>query len=168
MRVSRVFLSGMIGCIVAVAIMVAAARLSGSAADICTLTGAVAIGRTEALGWFVGFIVQLVIAVIAAFVYACIFEWVTRRAGPLIGLAIAVPHVVIAGLSIGFLPAAPLIAHGIAPAAAFLEYDGGWTVVGFVCAHLAFGFLVGSLYGKTRHAIPANRREWRNVATDVR
>ena len=168
MRVSRVFLSGIVGCIVAVAIMVIAARLSGSAADICTLTGAAAIGRTDALGWFVGFIVQVVVAVIAAFVYARIFEWVTRRAGALIGLAIAVPHVVIAGLSVGFLPAAPLVAHGIAPAGAFLEYEGGWAVVAFVCAHLAFGFLVGLLYGKTRHAVPVSRREWRNVASDVR
>lgn len=168
MRVSRVFLSGIVGCIVAVAIMVVAARLSGSAADICTLTGAVVIGRTDALGWFAGFIVQVVIAVIAACIYAAIFEWVTRRAGALIGVAIAVPHVVIAGLSIGFLPAAPLIAHGIAPASAFLEYDGGWIVVAFVCAHLVFGFLVGSLYGRTRHAVPANRREWRNVAIDLR
>jgi uncharacterized membrane protein len=168
MRISRVLLSGVVGCIVAVAIMVLAARLSGSAVDICTLTGALVIGRTDALGWAVGFIVQLTIAVIAAFVYAGIFEWVTRRAGALIGLAIAVPHVVIAGLSIGFVPAAPLIAHNVAPAGAFLEYEGGPAIVAFVCAHLAFGAVVGSLYGKTRHTIPANRREWRNVASDVR
>jgi uncharacterized membrane protein len=157
MRSRRLILSGIVGCIVVVAIVAAAERLSGSSADICSMAGALVIGRTDALGWLIGFIVQSVIAVIAAFVYGAIFEQVTRHAGAMIGLAIAIPHAIIAGLGVGFIPADPLLARNLAPPGAFLEYEGVWAALAFVCAHLVFGIVVGSLYGRTRHTIPTTR-----------
>jgi hypothetical protein len=167
MRSRRAIFAGIVGCIVVVTIVAAAERLSGSGADICSMSGALVIGRTDALGWVVGFVVQSVIAVIAAFVYGAIFEWVTRHAGAIIGLAIAIPHVIIAGLGVGFIPADPLLARNLAPPGAFLEYEGSWAVLAFVCAHLLFGVVVGSLYGKTRHTIPTSRVRLQRVEEQV-
>ena len=160
MRTRRTILAGIVGCVVTVSIIGLATRVSSSSGDICALVGALVTGRTDMLGWLAGFVVQLVVGVIAAFVYAAIFEWVTRRAGIVLGLAIAVPHMVIAGLSVGFLPGDALIASGLLPVGAFFEYAGGWVVIAFVCAHLAFGAVVGTLYGRPRHEIPPTGRGW--------
>jgi hypothetical protein len=119
------------------------------------------------MGWLAGFVAQLIVAVIAAIVYAAIFEWVTRRAGFWIGVAIAVPHLVIAGLIVGFLPADPLIAAGLRAPGAFFEYEGVWAVIAFICAHLAFGAVVGTIYGATRHPATAAPRIWLDVTGDA-
>jgi uncharacterized membrane protein len=168
MRIRRLIFSGIVGGIVAVAIIVVTERLAGSTIDICTIAGVLVTGRTDPAGWLVGFVVQLVIAVIAAFVYAALFEWVTRRPGSLVGLAIAIPHTIVAGLSVGFLPGDSLLARDVPPSGAFLEYEGWWAVLAFVGAHLVFGVLIGLMYGKTRHAIPSTRRLWLDVSRSAR
>ena len=163
LRVGRAVAAGIAGGILVVAAVRVAGWLVASDADLCTLGGAVLLGRTDAVGWLVGAAAQLLIAIIAALVYALVFECVTRRAGALIGLAIAVPHVVIAGLAVGFVPAARMLELGIGPPGAFLEYRGGWVVATFVLAHLAFGTIVGAWYGTTRHSDGRERRQWRDV-----
>src|SRR5665213_400407 len=160
LRVGRAVAAGIAGGILVVAAVRVAGWLVASDADLCTLGGAVLLGRTDAVGWLVGAAAQLLIAIIAALVYALVFECVTRRAGALIGLAIAVPHVVIAGLAVGFVPAARMLELGIGPPGAFLEYRGGWVVATFVLAHLAFGTIVGAWYGTTRHGDGRERRQW--------
>jgi hypothetical protein len=131
--------------------------ITGANSDLCMFTGVVLTGRLDAIGWLAGAAAQLAIAIIAAIVYALIFELVTRRAGPLIGLAIAVPHAIVAGLAMGFVPASRLIDSGIGPPGAFMEFRGPWVIVTFVLAHLAFGALVGKLYGSAHHAPAAAR-----------
>lgn len=163
-RVGRAETAGIAGGILVVVVVRVAGWLVESDADLCTLGGAVLLRRTDAVGWLAGAVAQLLIAIVAALVYALVFEWVTRRAGALIGLAIAVPHVVIAGLAVGFIPAARMLDLGIGPPGAFLEYRGGWVVAAFVLAHLAFGTIVGAWYGKTRHADLRERQEWRDVS----
>ena len=163
LRVGRAVAAGIAGGILVVAAVRVAGWLVASDADLCTLGGAVLLGRTDAIGWLVGAAAQLLIAIIAALVYALVFECVTRRAGALIGLAIAVPHVVIAGLAVGFVPVARMLDLGMGPPGAFLEYRGGWVVATFVLAHLAFGTIVGAWYGTTRHSDGRERRQWRDV-----
>lgn len=162
-RVGRAVAAGIAGGILVVAAVRIAGWLVASDADLCTLGGAVLLGRTDAIGWLVGAAAQLLIAIVAALVYALVFECVTRRAGALIGLAIAVPHVVIAGLAVGFVPAARMLDLGMGPPGAFLEYRGGWVIATFVLAHLAFGTIVGAWYGTTRHSDGRERRQWRDV-----
>ena len=106
--------------------------ITGANSDLCSLGGVILTGRLDAIGWLAGAAAQLVVAIVAAIVYAVIFEFVTRRAGPLIGLAIAVPHVIVAGLAMGFIPAFPLIDAGIGPPGAFMEYRGRWVIATFV------------------------------------
>jgi hypothetical protein len=165
-RVRRSVAAGIAGGILVVAAVRVAGWLVASEADLCTLAGAVLLGRIDAVGWLVGAAAQLVIAIVAALVYALVFEWVTRRAGALIGLAIGLPHVVIAGLAMGFIPAERMLDLGIGPPGAFLEYRGGWVAAAFVLAHLAFGAIVGTWYGKTRYTDPRERQPWREVIAE--
>jgi len=163
MNISRALWAGIIGCIVVVTVVRVAGWLTGGDADLCAIGGVALTGRQHALAWVVGAVAQLLIAGIAAFVYAAIFELVTRRATGLLGLAIAVPHVIVAGLAIGFLPVARLLDAGIGPPGAFMEYRGAWVITAFVLAHLAFGALVGKLYGKTKHTTSTVGYGWQDI-----
>jgi hypothetical protein len=164
MKLGRAIGAGIVGGIIVVAAIGVAGWITRANADLCRLGGVILTGRLDAVGWFAGAAAQLVIAIIAAIIYASIFEWVTRRAGSLIGLAIAVPHVIVAGLAIGFVPAWRLIDAGIGPPGAFMEYRGPWVLVSFVLAHLVFGTLVGKLYGRAQHAPATAGYRWREIS----
>jgi hypothetical protein len=163
MKTGRAITAGIVGGIVVVIALIAVGWITGASSDLCRLGGVILTGRLDVVGWLAGALAQLVIAIIAAIVYAVIFEFVTRRADPLIGLAVAVPHVIVAGLAMGFLPAAPLIDAGIGPPGAFMEYRGPWVIVTFVLAHLAFGAIVGKLYGSARHSPVAASYRWTEI-----
>jgi hypothetical protein len=154
---------GIAGGIVVVVAMCVIAWYTGTYSDLCTLGGVILTERVDAIGWLAGAAAQLVIAIVAAIVYAAIFELVTRRAGPLIGLAIAVPHVIVAGLAMGFVPATRLINAGIGPPGAFMEFCGPWVIATFVLAHLSFGTLVGKLYGNAHHAPASVHYRWKEI-----
>ncbi len=164
MKLSRAILAAILGCIVVLLVVWLAGRLTNADSDLSALAGAVVTAGNDPAAWLVGLAIQIVIAMLAALVYAALFEGVTRRAGALVGLAIAVPHAVIAGLVVGFLPAAPLAGAGIMPPGAFLEYRGLWCVAGFVAAHLAFGAILGAVYGATRHTSEVAPVRWREIA----
>lgn len=163
MKLGRAIVAGIAGGIVVVTAMSVSGWITDANADLCRLGGVVLTGRLDAIGWLAGAAAQLAVAIIAAIVYAAIFELVTRRAGPLVGLAIAVPHVIVAGLAMGFVPASRLIEAGIGPPGAFMEYRGAWVIATFVLAHLAFGALVGSLYGLAQHAPAAGSYRWKEI-----
>jgi hypothetical protein len=163
MKLGRAISAGIAGGIVVVTAMCVIGWITGAHADLCRLGGVILTGRLDAIGWLTGAATQLVVAIIAAIVYAAIFELVTRRAGALLGLAIAVPHVIVAGLAIGFVPASRLIDAGIGPPGAFMEYRGAWVVATFVLAHLAFGALVGRLYGNAQHAPEKASYRWKEI-----
>jgi hypothetical protein len=162
-KTGRAIRAGIEGAIVVVTALILVGWISGASSDLCRLGGVILMGRLDVVGWLAGAAAQLVIAIIAAIIYAAIFEFVTRRAGPLIGLAIAVPHVIVAGLAVGFIPAAPLIDAGIGPPGAFMEFRGPWVVVTFVLAHLAFGALVGKLYGRAHHSPVRSSYRWTEI-----
>jgi hypothetical protein len=164
MKLGRAIGAGIAGGIIVVAAIDIVGWITGANSDLCRLGGVILTGRMDAVGWLAGAVAQLVIAIIAAIVYAAIFELVTRRAGPLIGLAVAVPHVIVAGLAIGFVPAWRLIDAAIGPPGAFMEYRGPWVVVTFVLAHLVFGALVGKLYGGAQHAPATASYRWREIS----
>jgi hypothetical protein len=163
MKVWRAIGAGLAGGVLVIVIVRAFAWASGAHADLCLLLGSALTGDTDSTAWIVGGVGQLVIAAVAAIIYAAIFEWVTNRAGAVIGVLIAIPHVVVAGLSIGFLPGARLLDAGITPPGAFMAYRGAVVLVGFVFAHLVFGAVMGLSYGRTRHVIRAAGPVWREV-----
>jgi magnesium-transporting ATPase (P-type) len=164
MKLERVISAGIIGCVVVLALVWLAGYFAGADADLVALTAATVFGRVAAGTWIAGFAIQLVLAFVASAVYAALFEWVTLRSGLLIGLVIGIPHAVVAGLAVGFLPGDRLLGAGIAPPGAFFEYRGVWCLVAFIAAHLIFGCIVGAMYGATRHAAPTVRRTWTEVA----
>lgn len=163
MKVSRAIVSGVIGGVLVIAILFAAGLASRQDADLCALLGNSLTGATGALPWTIGLAAQLAVAIAAALLYAIIFEWVTRRAGVVVGLAIALAHTIIAGLAVGFLPAAHLLSRGVSPPGAFLEYRGFIVAGAFVAAHLLFGVIVGGAYGAPRHSIPRTAAVWHDV-----
>jgi hypothetical protein len=165
-RLGRAISAGIAAGIVVVVAMYVVGWITGTNADLCGLGGVILTGRLDAIGWLAGAAAQLAVAIVAAIVYAAIFELVTRRAGPLIGLAIAVPHVIVAGLAMGFVPAWRLIDAGIGPPGAFMEFCGPWVLATFVLAHLAFGALVGKLYGNAHHTPAAARYRWKEIAAE--
>jgi len=163
MKIPRAVAAGVLGTVVVIAVVWLGGLASRQDADICALLGASVTEVRDAWTWVLGLALQLVIGIVAAIVYAAIFEWVTRRAGVLVGFIVAVGHAVIAGLAVGFLPAARLIEAATTPPGAFMEYRGPLVVVAFVIAHLAFGTIIGLLYGRPRHAVVARRVVWHEV-----
>jgi len=167
MNVRRTILAGTVGFVIVVTVIALTGEVVGSDGDICALAGTVLTGQRDALGLAVGFAANLVVALVAAFVYAAVFEWVTRRAGAIVGFLLAIPHMMLAGLVVGFLPAGGLERYGLTPPGGFLEYRGGWVVAAFVIAHLAFGVVVGALYGDTCHRVPSARPVWRDISSEA-
>jgi hypothetical protein len=161
MKLGRAVMAGCVGGALALLIIDIASWTWNADADLCAWFGVMIVGDRPG-GWVAGCIAQLGIAIIAALFYAAVFEFVTCRAGAILGLVIAVPHVIIAGLAVGFIPV-PHAARDFGPPGAFLEYRGIWIVIAFIVAHLVFGAVVGALYGQTRRAVPATRRVWRDV-----
>jgi hypothetical protein len=163
MKLLRTLVIGLLGAVLAVGVERAAGLIAGRDADLCVLVGAVLTGRATAGTTILGCIGQLIVAVISAFVYAFIFEHVTRRAGAVIGFIIGLGHVVIAGLMVGFMPGERLMAAGVLPPGAFMEYRGSIVLVGFLLAHAAFGTFVGATYGETTHAASPPAPRWREL-----
>lgn len=163
MKPARAIAAGILGTVVVIVVVRVGGLVAGYDADLCALLGASILEDRGIWPWLLGAALQLVIGVVAAIVYAVIFERVTRRAGGIVGFIVALGHAVIAGLAIGFLPAARLIQASTAPPGAFMEYRGVIVVAAFVIAHLAFGTIVGLLYGRPRHALIAPRVVWHEV-----
>jgi hypothetical protein len=88
-----------------------------------------------------GFLIHVAIGFAFAVIYAMAFETL-RRSGARWGLALAVPHVLVAGLLLVALP----WVHPMIPAPI-----GARAAISFVVQHLAFGAILGALY-KPRQA----------------
>jgi hypothetical protein len=166
MKIGRAIVAGIVGGIVVIVAMIVVGVVAGTDADLCALAGAVITGREDAAAWVIGCASQMVVAVIAALVYAAVFEWIVRRAGAVIGVAIALAHGVVAGIAVGFLPISGMVNAGMSPPGAFLEYRGWPVIVTFVLAHLAFGAIVGARYGETLHRVASGRATWHDVTTE--
>jgi len=161
MKLERTLVIGMLGTLLAVAIERLAGLIAGRDADLCLLVGAVLTGSVTTTAIVLGCIAQLIVAVISAYVYALIFEFVTRRAGAIVGFLVGIGHVIVAGLVVGFMPGQRLLDAGVMPPGAFMEYRGAVVLAGFLLAHLAFGTFVGATYGPTLHAASPPAPRWR-------
>jgi hypothetical protein len=161
MKLGRTLLIGVLGTLLAVGIERLAGIIAGRDADLCLLVGAVLSGTVTTGAIALGCVAQLVVAVVSAYIYAFIFEFVTRRAGAVIGFLIGIGHVVIAGLVVGFMPGERLLAADVMPPGAFMEYRGAIVLAGFLLAHLVFGTFVGATYGTVLHSASPPSPRWR-------
>ncbi|MCA1604127.1 MAG: hypothetical protein LC775_01255, partial [Acidobacteria bacterium] len=88
-----------------------------------------------------------------ALIYALGFEYVTHRAGVLIGLGFAVIHIIIGGIVMGMMPMMhPMIPEQMPPPGAFMSGMGAMGAGLFVLEHLIYGAIVGAMYAPvSRH-----------------
>ena len=163
MKLTRTLVIGVLGAIIAVAIERLSGWIAGRDADLCLLVGVALTGSASTTSMVLGCVGQLIVAVISAYVYAVIFEYVTRRAGAVIGFIVGLGHVTVGGLVVGFMPGEALMNAGIMPPGAFMEYRGAIVVAGFLLAHVAFGTFIGAAYGPTVHAASPPAPRWREV-----
>jgi hypothetical protein len=164
MKLARAIGSGLLGGGVAGVVFCAGIWPLHANSDVVALFGVMIVSGGGVVAWLIGCMVQLVVAAIVGVIYAVVFEWVTRRSGALVGLLIAIPHLVVAGLAMGFIPMGGG-ELGVGHPGAFLEYRGALAIVVFVIAHLLYGITVGVAYGRPRHALPAERPlTWEDVS----
>jgi len=160
MKPGRTLLIGVVGALLAVGIERLAGLVAGRDADLCLLVGALLTRSVTLSAILLGCASQLVVAIVSAYIYAFIFEYVTRRAGALVGFIIGLGHVVVAGLVVGLMPGDRLMDAGVMPPGAFMEYRGAVVLIGFLLAHLAFGTFVGATYGAPVHRASAPKPRW--------
>lgn len=160
MKLGRAITVGILGAILVLVLVWLGGLLAGSDGDLSALAAATVFGTADGVAWVGGLLIQLALGAAAGIVYAALFEWITASAGPWIGIAIGIPQAIVAGVAVGFLPGQRLIDAGIMPPGGFYEYRGLWCIVAYVVAHVAFGVLMGSAYGATKHAWRQPARRW--------
>lgn len=95
--------------------------------------------------WLLGLIIHLMVSGIAGLIYAAAFEFITYRASAALGAAFSLVHSVIAGVSIGMLPAIhPRIPEAVPAPGVFMSAMGLTGVVGLFVLHAIYGAIGGS------------------------
>lgn len=95
-----------------------------------------------------GFVILMIGSGIAGIAYGATFEALTHRADAMTGVLMAIAPMAIEGLMLGLLDKMhPLMPKMMESPGFFMSSYGAMGVIGFVASHLAFGAIVGSLYG---------------------
>ena len=162
MKLGRALTSGLGGAVAAVLIFLVAHVAVGRDADMSVIVGEWITSQGNSFAWLAGAIAQLVLGTVLGLAYAAAFEFVFRHSGVLPRLAIATPHVIIAGFAVGWFTAPPQVAAPLL-VGAFLSFVGPGAVAAFVIAHAVFGLVVGALYGRTLHSPSEAPVVWREI-----
>lgn len=116
------------------------------------MLGTMLVSPPSGTAWIVGFVLHMILSALIALAYGWGFEQVAHRSGVGIGLAFAVVHIVIAGVVMAMIPAMhPMIPEQMPAPGPFLANMGGVFVGFFIAEHLAYGAVVGALYGPVEH-----------------
>ena len=151
MNWGKAFIAGVIGGAV-MSILLALARAMGMPANLEVMQGTMLGLEPGATAWIVGFIMHLMISGLIALVYAAGFEYVTHRAGWLVGVAFSIVHVLIGGIVMGMVPAMhPLIPEQMPAPGYFMAGMGMMGVIGFIMEHMIYGAIVGAMYSPVQH-----------------
>ena len=147
MNFGRAFLAGVIGGAVMTAIMALARATIWPRANPEMMLGTMTGSPAGATTWIIGLVIHLFLSGVIALVYAIGFEYVTHRAGVLIGIGFAIIHVVIGGIVMGMMPMMhPMIPEKMTPPGAFMSGMGAMGAGLFVLEHLVYGAIVGAMY----------------------
>ena len=147
MNIRKAFIAGVIATAGMVLIM-AMARALGACADMPMVIGTMPGNSPSGVAWLMGFAVMLVGGGIGGIAYAATFESLTRKADAMTGILVALVPMVVEGLWLGFMDRMhPLVPKMIQSPGFFMSNHGSMGVIAFIVAHLAFGAIVGSLYG---------------------
>lgn len=147
MNVGKAFIAGIIAGAVMIFIM-AITRALDAGADMPMMIGTMPGGSPEGAAWLVGFIVLLLGSGIGGIAYGATFEALTRKADVMTGVLVALVPMAIQGLMLGLIDKMhPLMPKIMQAPGFFMSNYGVMGVIGFVATHLAFGAVVGALYG---------------------
>jgi hypothetical protein len=152
MRVRRALSAGVLASVAALLVAWGVRRATGATLDPAGSLGRLLLPASWAMWSSVvltaGAVAHIAGGALLGLAYAAVFEWVTRRAGALVGLALAVPHAVVTGLAFAFLPLLRPELFAASPPGAFLAYGGAGATVSLLAFVLVYGALVGALYGR--------------------
>lgn len=147
MKIGKAFLAGVVGG-VATTLIGAIARAAGMSVNFEETLGSMVTRELGPTAFSIGLMMHLVISGLIALVYAAGFEFGTRRADWRTGMAFSLLHTFIAGLFLVMMPVIhPLIPSVIPPPGAFLLNLGAMGVTFFILIHVAYGAIVGAIYG---------------------
>lgn len=153
MNVGKAFFAGIVGG-AAMTLILMAARAAGASADVAQILGTLPGNAPSSLSWLVGFLVTIMMSGLIGIAYGAVFETVTRSAGAATGLKVSLVHLALAGIFVGLVGAMhPLVPEVVASPGFFMSRYGGLGILAFVAAHLAFGAIVGALYGKVTNEV---------------
>jgi hypothetical protein len=150
MKTGRAFVAGVIGGAVMSALMWMG-RLMGMPANLEMMLGTMATdpGTTA---WIIGLVMHLTISGFIGLIYGWAFEHITHRAGWLVGAAFGIVHTIPAGLAMGMMPMMhPRMPTPIMPPGSFMSAMGAMGVLAELMLHLAYGAVVGAVYGPVAH-----------------
>jgi hypothetical protein len=153
MKVGKAIIAGVLGG-VAMTVLGWLVRQAGLQMNAEMMLGTM-VGPPGFGAWLAGFGIHLMLSALIAVAYASGFEYVTHRAGAVVGLGFAVIHVVIAGMVMAMIPAMhPMIPEQMPAPGVFMANMGGTFAALFVIEHLLYGAIVGAAYGPVAHARP--------------
>ena len=150
MQSGKALSAGVLGAL-AMTLVMAGARALGLSVNLEMTLGAMLTGTISAGTWLVGFLVHVAGGGFLGLAYGAIFEHVTHRAGPSVGLALGVVHAMAAGVALGAMsPLHPMIPESLPAPGMFLAEHGILAVFVFIGVQLLFGLIVGALYPPVR------------------
>lgn len=156
MNIKKAFIAGIVAGAVMVLIM-AVTRAMGACADVPMMIGTMPGNGQSGAAWLIGFTVLMIGSGIGGIVYGATFEALTHRADVMTGILMAIAPMAVQGLMLGFMDKMhPLMPKIMQSPGFFMSSYGVMGVIGFVASHLAFGAIMGSLYGPIEPKVEAN------------
>lgn len=147
MNIKKAFVAGIIAGALMVLVM-SAARALGGGADLPMVLGTMPGNGPSGAAWFAGFVALMLACGLAGIVYGATFEAMTQRADAMTGVLVSLVPVAMQGLMLGLIDNVhPLIPETMQSPGFFMANHGAMGVIGFVVSNLAFGALIGSIYG---------------------
>ncbi len=129
-------------------LIMAAARALGGGADVPMMLGTLPGNGPSGTAWFAGFIILMLGSGVGGIAYGAVFEALTRRADIMTGIVVALIPMALEGLIFGLVGSMhPQMPENMQSPGFFMSNHGTIGVIGFVASHLAFGAIVGWLYG---------------------
>ncbi len=147
MNIRKAFIAGIIAT-AAMVLILAMARALDACTDVPMVIGTMPGNSPSGAAWLLGFAVMLIGGGIGGIAFAATFEALTHKADAMTGILVALTPLVVQGLWLGFMDKMhPLVPKIIQAPGFFMSNHGTAGVVAFVASHLAFGAIMGSLYG---------------------
>lgn len=162
------FFAGVVGAVI-MTILFAVGRAVDIPFNLAMILGSWVTLEVGVGTWILGFVMHVILGGLFGMIYASFFHgW--RRADWMAGIALSIPHIVIAGFFFWVLPYVhgAIPEHPAFPYLGFLAWNyGGWVFLELIVLHLIYGAVVGEIY-RERPARIVDEPARRTTATMTR